>query len=167
VIVHALDVALALRDARISVVSGFHSSVERECLKVLLRGSVNLVVCPATSAVGMRIPAVWKPAIAASRLTIRSAIDEGFEGAAIPKTAPRRATAALAEQRNRFVASISDAILILHAAAGGKLDRLADELLAQGKPLWTLDDPSNASLIARGARPVTPDVVASLWDSPR
>jgi hypothetical protein len=69
----------------------------------------------------------------------------------------------LAEQRNRFVASISDAILIIHASPGGKLDRLAGELLLGAKPLWTLSDPANEHLIARGARPVTPATIQAIW----
>lgn len=168
IIVHGMDIASELLSAPLPVVSGFQSPVERECLKVLLKGTVPLVVCPARTTIGMRIPAAWKPAIAADRLTIRSAIDERFEapahqGISKPKQMARRATTALAEHRNRFVASISDAVLILHASPGGKLDRLADELLAAGKPLWTLDDPSNRSLISRGARSLTPETVSRIW----
>lgn len=168
IVVGALDVASALRDVQVELASGFQSPVERECLKFLLKGTVPLVVCPARSATDMRMPAAWKPAIQAGRLTIRSAIDERFEapahqGISKPKRMARRATTALAELRNRFVASISDAVLILHASPGGKLDRLANELLAAGKPLWTLDDPSNRSLISRGARSLTPETVSRIW----
>jgi len=130
--------------AAVMMVSGFHSTVERECLKILLKGTVSLVACPARSAIGMRIPASWKPAIAANRMTVRSAVDEGFEAdttSTTAKRAPRRATSALAEHRNRFVASISDSILMLHASPGGKL-------------------------IARGAQPVTPATAESIWASP-
>jgi hypothetical protein len=165
-VVASLDCVSALITATMGcVISGFQSPVERECLKFLLKGSVQLVVCPARSAIGMRIPAAWKPAIAAGRLTIRSPFDENDEagGDASTSKAPRRATAKLAELRNRFVADISDAVLILHATPGGKLDRLATDLLATDKPVWTLDDPTNAALIAKGARPVIPDAVATIW----
>lgn len=166
VVVRALDIASVLAQTETEVRSGFHSPVEREVLRFLLCGSVKLVVCPARSGVGMRIPIAWRPAIAAGRLMIRSAIDEGFDAqhhSTRPGQAPRCPTTALAEQRNQFVASISDAALILHASPGGKLDRLADELLAAGKPLWTLDDPSNRSLILRGARSLTPETVSQIW----
>lgn len=114
----------------------------------------------------MRIPSAWKPAIAAGILSIRSAVDEGFEakpGAIHDRRAPRRPTGALAEHRNRFVASISDAVFILHASPGGKLDGLVTDLLADHKPLWTLEDPANQHLIERGARPVTPATIESIW----
>jgi len=114
----------------------------------------------------MRVPAAWKPAIEVGRLTIRSAIDEGFEvdrDLGDPKPTARRPTATLAEHRNRFVASISDGVLILHASPRGKLDRLAGELAAASKPLWILEDPANQHLIERGARPVTPATIDSIW----
>lgn len=96
VIILGLDVAVALKDAPVSIASGFQSPLEKESLKFLLKGSVRLVICPARSAVGMRVPEAWKLAIAANRLSIRSAIDEGFESqrhAAQPDKAPRRPTA--------------------------------------------------------------------------
>jgi len=43
-IIKACDVATALRDAAVPVVSGFHSPVERECLSILLRGTQPIVV---------------------------------------------------------------------------------------------------------------------------
>src|SRR5947208_16948455 len=37
-IVTACDLATKLRDAAVPVISGFHSPVEKECLRILLRG---------------------------------------------------------------------------------------------------------------------------------
>src|SRR5579883_2639216 len=48
-IIKASDAATALRDAGVPVVSGFHSPVERECLRILLRGTQPVVICPARS----------------------------------------------------------------------------------------------------------------------
>ncbi len=172
VIVHGLDVAIALKNAPVTIVSGFQSPLEKESLKFLLKGSVRLVVCPARSAVGMRIPAAWQKAMADGRLKIRSFIDEETSAHseadlerpkarsartnAQARRLPKRPTTDLAEQRNRFACAISDAVLILHASPGGKLERLASELLAAGRRVWTLDDPANASLIASGGRPLNP-----------
>jgi hypothetical protein len=174
-VVAGLDWAVAVRTCETTVVSGFQSPLEKEALKFLLKGSVRLVVCPARSAVGMRIPAEYKKAMTEGRLTIRSFIDKQATADSqrsierptsrsvgtttrtpSTRTLPKRPTTDLAEQRNRFACSISDAVLILHASAGGKLERLASELLAAGKRVWTLDDPANASLIASGARPLNP-----------
>lgn len=164
VIVHSLDLVMALANKPITLVSGFQSPVERECLSLLLKGSVHLVVCPARSAVGMRLPTAWKPALAAGRLTVCSAVDEGFEADERNPASwntSRRPTAALAEHRNRFVALLSDGVLILHASPGGKLERLAADLLdgEPRRPVWTVGDSSNAALIAKGAEPLRSDAV--------
>jgi hypothetical protein len=39
----------ALRDAAVPVISGFHSPVERECLRILRRGTQPMVISPARS----------------------------------------------------------------------------------------------------------------------
>ena len=178
VIVHGLDIAIALKDAPITIVSGFQSPLEKESLKFLLKGSsggVRLVICPARSAVGMRIPVAWKKPMGDGRLTIRSFIDEhrgigllpDVRAASSPRRAmPRRPTTDLAEQRNRFACAISAAVLILHASPNGKLERLATELLASGKQVWTLDDPANASLVNLGAQPLSASNLAPLYAAP-
>ena len=56
VIVHIYDLARALRDSGISVISGFHAPMERECLDLLLRGRQPVVICPARNIERMRLP---------------------------------------------------------------------------------------------------------------
>ena len=48
-------------------------------------------------------------------------------------------------------------ILIAHAGKGSKTESLCRDLLAQGKPVFTLDSPDNAHLIEFGATPVLAD----------
>ncbi len=43
----AYDLAAALRDAGIAVISGFRTSVEQDCLDFLLKGTQPVVVVPA------------------------------------------------------------------------------------------------------------------------
>ena len=51
----------------------------------------------------------------------------------------RRPTAAIAAQRNAYVAALADRLLIAHAERGGKTEALCKDTLAQGKPVfaWT------------------------------
>ena len=44
-ILKAYDAARKLRDEGVTVVSGFHSPVEKECLRILLRGKQPVVIC--------------------------------------------------------------------------------------------------------------------------
>ena len=143
IIVQTLDLALALRDTTTTVIGGFQSSMERECLETLLRGKHRVIVCPARGIDGMRLPAAWKAAIAENRMLVASTFD----------AKQRRATADLAERRNRFVAEIADEIILAHASPGGQLERLCRDLVASAKPIWTLEDPANSHLLALGIQP--------------
>jgi hypothetical protein len=48
-ILRAYDTAQKLRDEGVTVVSGFHSPVEKECLRILLRGKQPIIICFARS----------------------------------------------------------------------------------------------------------------------
>lgn len=149
IIVQTLDLIRALRETPWTIVSGFQSPTEQECLENLLRGERPVIVCPARSAEGLRIPSAWESAIATGRMLVMSPFENTV----------RRATAATAEQRNQFVVSLADAVLIPHAAPGGSLDRLIRDQILGRKPLWTLHDSANAHLVNLGARPVRADSV--------
>jgi predicted Rossmann fold nucleotide-binding protein DprA/Smf involved in DNA uptake len=111
VILAAYDQAAKWRDAGRCVISGFHSPVEKECLRILLRGSQPIIICPARS-LPQRVPPEWKKPLAAGRLLILSA----FAATAT------RVTAALAARRNEFVAALADEVHIVHATPGGRLE---------------------------------------------
>jgi predicted Rossmann fold nucleotide-binding protein DprA/Smf involved in DNA uptake len=141
-IIKTFDAVRQMRDAGVPMIGGFHSSMEKECLDLLLRGKQPVVICPARSIEGMRIPGGWKRPMAEGRLLVLSP----FEG-----REKRRVTAELARERNRFVASLSHAILVPHAAPEGVTEQLCMELLKQGKPVYTFDSKYNTRLMEAGA----------------
>jgi len=61
-ILQAHDTASRLRDQGVTVISGFHSPIEKECLGILLRGKQPIIICPARAIEGMRMPAVCRTA---------------------------------------------------------------------------------------------------------
>ena len=71
-ILKTYDLARAIRDAGIPVIGGFQTSMERECLRILLRGKQPVVVCPARSIDNMRTPLDWRPALDGGRLLVMS-----------------------------------------------------------------------------------------------
>jgi predicted Rossmann fold nucleotide-binding protein DprA/Smf involved in DNA uptake len=150
-IVRAYDLARALRNAGVPTVGGFHSPMEKECLDLLLRGHQPVVVCPARSLAGMRIPAAWRPAIADGRLLLVSPFDAHH----------RRVTADLADHRNAMVAALSTAILVMHAAPNGKIDRLARAVLATPRPVFVAVPERAQALVAAGAIPATLTAIQS------
>jgi hypothetical protein len=133
--------------------------MEKESLELLLRGTQPVVICPARSLDRMRVPATWRAGINAQRVLVVSPFTN----------AHRRVTASLAEERNNLVASLAEAVVVLYANPGGRIDRLCRELMANGVTVWTLDLPDNAAIIQAGARPATPDALVQIlrWPEDR
>src|SRR6266568_5392436 len=147
IILQTYDLARALRDAGVTVISGFHSPMEKECLGLLLRGRQPVIICPARSIERLRLLAEWKIPLVEGRLLLLSPFGEKL----------RRVTADLARRRNEFVATLADAVFVAHAAPGSKTEHFCSNVLAWGNPLLTLKGDENADLIALGARPVKPE----------
>lgn len=147
VILKSYKFASIVHGLELTIVGGFHSPVERDCLDILLRGAGSVVVCPARRLNASRLPIEWQKAIDSGRMLLMSPFDEK----------QKRATAGLAAARNRFVASIADEVLIAHAHRGSKTEALCQEVLASGKRVYTFNDPANLHLVAMGALPIEPD----------
>ena len=141
-ILKTYDIARAMRDAGVPVIGGFQTPMEKECLRLLLRGEQPVVLCPARGIDNMRIPRDWRPALDDGRLLVLSPFPANV----------RRPTAELAAQRNELVASLARRIFIVHAARGSKTEAFARRLADAGKPLLTLDSPANEHLVEAGVR---------------
>jgi len=146
-ILETYDLAKRFRNEGILVISGFHSPMEQECLRILLRSPHPVIWCLAR---GMyrRIPTApidCGPAVESGRLVIVSPFPEDV----------RHITAETAMTRNRFVAAMADAIVVAHATSGGKMETLCRETISAGKPVYTFDHPANELLLRGGARPVS------------
>ena len=152
-ILKTYDLARVVRSAGVPVVGGFQTSMEKECLRLLLRGSQPVVVCPARGIDNMRIPRDWRIALDQERLLILSPF---------PKTL-RRPTATVAAQRNELVAELAHQVLIVHAAPGSNTESFARTLADAGKPLLTLDSPANANLLTLGAQALSPETSPPAW----
>ncbi len=140
-ILKTYDLARAMRDAGVPIIGGFQTPMERECLRLLLRGEQPVVVCPARGIDNMRIPRDWRRTLDDGRLLVLSPF---------PATV-RRPTAELAAQRNELVADLAQRVFIAHAAPGSKTEAFAHKLVDTGKPLLTLDNLNNANLVEMGA----------------
>ena len=156
-ILRAYDLARELRDAGIPVIGGFHSPMEKECLSLLLRGRQPVIVVPARGIEGMRVPPAWQPAIDGGRLLVLSPFG----------SAHRRATVALAERRNAIVEALSAALLVVHAAPGGRTERFALAAATAGKPVLLATAAGNTWLEAAGASRADIAVVRTALDAAR
>lgn len=146
-ILQMYDFAKRLRHADVTAVGGFHSPMERECLSILLRGTQPIVICPARDIEGMRIRGEYKRPLEQGLLLFLSPFTEK----------QRRITEETSMARNRFVAALADVIFVAHAEPNSKTEQFCREVLAWGKPIYTLNSEANKNLTAIGAKPMTTD----------
>jgi predicted Rossmann fold nucleotide-binding protein DprA/Smf involved in DNA uptake len=144
IIIKTYDLAKKWLDDGVTVIGGFHSPVEQECLTVLLRGKQPVIVCPARSIEGMRINEEYKKPLEEGRLLILSASEKK----------ERRITSETSQTRNRFVAAIADKIIIAHAEPSGRTEHLLQQIFAWGKPVFTFSSKHNDNLLTTGAKPL-------------
>ncbi len=145
IILKTYDLMRKIRETGVTVISGFHSPMERECLNILLKGRQPVIICPARSIEGMRIKTEYEKPLDEGRLLFLSP----FTGK------ERRISSERALFRNQFVGSIADVIVIPYTAPNGKTEQFCKELLTWNKPIYTLQTESNANLIALGLEPIT------------
>jgi len=143
-ILETFDLVRALRDQGVLFISGFHSPMEKDCLKILLRGPHPVVWCLARGML-KNIPAELRPAVDDGRLIIASPFSDTV----------RRPTTDTAQQRNRVVAMLAKSVIVPYATPDNTLAPLCLELLSKGKPVFTLDDAGNKHLLDAGAQPIT------------
>ena len=142
IILKTHDLAQRFRRLKISTIGGFHSPVEKECLRVLLRGEQPIIICPARSIENMRLNPEWKRAMSQNRLLILSIFGSKV----------RQPTVDLAWQRNTFVAAIADRIFVAHAAEESRTLKFAKTVIEWDKPVFTFDTQANSSLRNLGAQ---------------
>jgi hypothetical protein len=145
-ILKAQDWANARHAEPLVTISGFHTPVERDVLRILLRQHASVVYCLARGIGGFRRSRAVREAETAGRLRIVSPFAED----------QRYTTAASADVRNRYIVDRCERVLIAHASPSGKTENLAKAVIASGKQLLTLRSPHNANLRALGAVELDP-----------
>lgn len=142
VIIKTFDAIRQLRDDGVTVVGGFHSPMERECLDILLRGDQPVVLCAARRLTGIRLGQQARQAVKDGRMLLLSPFGDNV----------RRTTASQAAQRNEVVAALADALLVPHAAPDGKTWATIRHALSRQQPVFSFPVEDNAELLAAGAR---------------
>jgi predicted Rossmann fold nucleotide-binding protein DprA/Smf involved in DNA uptake len=143
-ILETYDLAKRFRNEGVLVISPFHSPMEQECLRILLRSPHPVIWCLARG-LYRQIPSKpvdCQPAVAEGRLVMATTF---------PDTV-RHITAETATTRNRLVVDMADAVVVAHAAPGSKMEALCREVLSASKPLYTFDHPANAGILAIGVK---------------
>ena len=145
-IVQTYDLAHKLRRAGVTIIGGFHSPMERQCLAILLRSPHPVIVCPARS-LPKRVPPEFRQPLEEGRLLLLSPF----------AVAVNRADEETARHRNRVVAALADQIFAAYAAPNSNTEFFCREILAWRKPLYTWAGDANENLLALGAKPIDPN----------
>ena len=127
-----------------TVISGFHSPVEKECLRILLREETAVIICPARSIDNLELPTAWEAQLGKGKLLVLS----------IFQTQHKRFDARLAYQRNKFVAVVADRMLIPFADKRSKTLELIRFMISKGKNVTAIDVRENAHLFGLGVKRV-------------
>ena len=118
------DAARRMRDEGVIVISGFHSPIEKECLRILLRGKQPVIICAARAIETMRIPLECRPGFDDGRLLFLSPFTQE----------PARITKLSATRRNDVVAALADAAYVAHVMPGGQTEKTVELLRNWGVP---------------------------------
>jgi len=141
-IIKTHDLAKKWRDDGVTIIGGFHSPIEQECLTILLRGKQPVIICAARSIEGMRLKEEHNKPMSEGRLLILSSSDKK----------ERRITSETSCARNRLVAALADDIIIVHAAPDGKIEKLCKEAQGWDKAIFTIDSAYNQNLPSSGIK---------------
>jgi predicted Rossmann fold nucleotide-binding protein DprA/Smf involved in DNA uptake len=146
-ILKTYDLAQKLRETDATVISGFHSPVERECLNVLCKSTNRVIICPARGLERMRIPADYRKLLEKGRLLLLSPFTER----------QRQASAEMAARRNQLVAALASCVFVAYAAPRSKTERLCRQIVEWSKPLFTFSSGANNNLFEIGANALDAD----------
>lgn len=143
IILKTQDYLRSLR-GKATVISGFHSPVEKECLRILSREESPVIICPARSIDTLKIPPAWEVQVQKGKLLVLSMFPKQY----------KRFDARLAYQRNKFVAVVADRMLIPFADKRSKTLELIRFMISKGKHVAAIDVPENAHLFGLGVKRV-------------
>ncbi len=125
------------------IISGFHSPVEKEVLRLLLRSKAPICLVVAHR-MPKKIPKDFRRPMDAGRMILASPFDDSA----------RRTTAESALCRNMIVAAIAEKVFVAYAAEGSKTETLCRTISKWGKCRQTFPGQNTGNLIQMGFSPM-------------
>jgi len=154
-ILQTYDFVSRLRQHDVTLLSGFHSPMEKECLRTFAGGTASVAWCLAKSLASFSLPQEFDKLYDDNRMLVMSVFPETIN----------RITAQTAAYRNLTAAVLADEIFIPYAAPKSSTEKFCCQLLELDKLVLTLDTPENEAVLDRGAQPITARDIDSLWAS--
>lgn len=113
IVLKCYDWAIAQREAGSCVISGFHSTIEKDVFHYLLKGTQPIIIA-LHRGIGPEITKKFSAEIASGRLLIISPFDRKV-------TRGDKRTAAI---RNRLMIDLADDVVVGHVSPDGELEKL-------------------------------------------
>lgn len=139
IILKSYDLAQKWRVEGQPVMGGFHSPVEKEVLKIMLRSTAPVCVVLARG-LPKRPPSEFRKPIDEGRMILASP----FDGRT------KRATAESAMKRNEIIASLAEKVFVAYAAPGSKTETLCRAISKLNKSCFTFKHEANENLLSLG-----------------
>lgn len=117
IILKCYDWAIAQREAGSCVISGFHSTIEKDVLHYLLKGKQPLIVVFARGLKKQLEPEFIQP-LEQGRLLIISPFEQKI----------KRASKETAARRNKLMIELADKVAFGHISSGGSLEKLMNDV---------------------------------------
>ncbi len=152
-ILQTYDFVRQLRQHNISFVSGFHSPMEKECMRTISGGDAGVIWFLAKSLKSFSLHPDFNSLFDSGRMLILSPFSDLVT----------RIKKENAVYRNSIAAALADEIFLPFATPEGKTEKFCLELLSFGKPVFTLDTFESQNIIDRGAQPINLTDIDSLW----
>ena len=149
-ILKAYDLAQKWRAENQPVIGGFHSPVEREVLRILLRSSVPVCIVLARS-LPKRVPPEFRRPLDEGRLLLLSPFD----------ARTKRATQETGVRRNQLVAALADKVFVAYAAPGSKTETFCRAISKWTKPCFTFQSQYTENLVNMGFSAIDPKAGAA------
>lgn len=123
------DWATEIRDKNVTIISGFHSKVEKDVFHFLSKGKQPMKMVLARS-MYRQLPDELKPLVQSGQLEILT----------LPGISARLSSQETAMRRNRYMIDMADEVVIGYASPGGNLEKLLKEYEGTGKKITFLSD---------------------------
>lgn len=121
------DWATEIRNQDVTIISGFHSKVEKDVFHFLSKGKQPMKMVLARS-MYRQLPEELKPLLQSGQLEILT----------LPGVNARLSSQETAMRRNRYMIDMADEVVIGYASPGGNLEKLLKEYEGTGKKITFL-----------------------------
>lgn len=118
------DWATEIRNQDVTIISGFHSKVEKDVFHFLSKGKQPMKMVLARS-MYRQLPEELKPLVQSGQLEILT----------LPGVSARLSSQETAMRRNRYMIDLADEVVIGYASPGGNLEKLLKEYEGTGKKI--------------------------------